>query len=353
MLRALSLAAYARTAALATSPASGSAGVHTQAVTAAAPEGVNCSDPKLYPRNPFTHKAHPCADFCAGKCAFNPTAPLTLELTRMTPRNVTGIANKDTGDAAGDLFFTLISATKPTECAKAKPAPWAGCFLNGDNIFIKSQVLVDGNWGIYQECNPATVPLPSAQANTGSFACCGSLDCTGKPSGFLPAPKPKNSSDYCYCPRTNRTVGRSTVVEHFTGGPGSAFQPSYLGDTAKLLAGNWYSTPAAGECKGSALPGQGGCTWKVQKTLAVVNQSCVKANVYGAIEKHCPAIFESCASPYNRTDACYADVFFGAFLGNSTFGCAPLSRGALLDTWEQSFTGGCPPVTIEGIEIEG
>ena len=66
MLRALSLAAYARTAALASSPASGSAGVHTQAVTAAAPEGGNCSDPKLYPRNPFTHKAHPCADFCAG-----------------------------------------------------------------------------------------------------------------------------------------------------------------------------------------------------------------------------------------------------------------------------------------------
>jgi hypothetical protein len=65
----------------------------------------------------------------------------------MTPRKVTGIANKDTGDDGGDLFFTLLSAVKASECAAPNPPPWAGCFLNGDNIFIKSTVAVDGRWG--------------------------------------------------------------------------------------------------------------------------------------------------------------------------------------------------------------
>jgi hypothetical protein len=32
-----------------------------------------------------------------------------------------GIANKDTGDDAGDLFFTLLSATKASECDKPNP----------------------------------------------------------------------------------------------------------------------------------------------------------------------------------------------------------------------------------------
>ena len=184
--------------------------------TAAEAQTGNCSDPSKYKPNPLTHKSNPCDDFCAERCSFSPTAPQELDLIRMTPRNVSGIANKDTGDDAGDLFFTLVSATKPAECAKPNPPPWAGCFLNGDNVFLKYSVQVDGLWGIYQECNPAKAPLPSTQSNSGSFACCGGLTCSG-PTGN----KQRNSSAYCYCDRTNRTVGQTSVLDHFANQPGS------------------------------------------------------------------------------------------------------------------------------------
>eukprot|EP01048_Picozoa_sp_COSAG05_P028705 COSAG05_NODE_9058_length_650_cov_1.034483_1_plen_171_part_01 len=139
-------------------------------VPAAASAVGNCSDPRQYPPSPLTHKQHPvrthshmirflpsgcdrdacrllqCADFCAGKCSFSPTPPVELQLTRVSPRGVVGIANKDTGDDQGDLFFTLISATKASECDKPNPPPYAGCFLAGDNFFEKYTVQVDGDW---------------------------------------------------------------------------------------------------------------------------------------------------------------------------------------------------------------
>jgi hypothetical protein len=254
---------------------------------------------------------------------------------------VTGIANKDTGDAQGDLFFTLLSATKASECDKPNPPPYAGCFLAGDNIFERYRVQVDGGWGIYQECNPASVPLPAEQQNSGSFACCGGLSCSAKPGPFTP--KHKNSSDYCYCDRTNRTVGVTTVAAHFGSGPGAAYMPSYLRDTAKLVGGKWYSTPAAGECTGAGRPGDGsGCTWKVMETITTINQSCVREHVFGAVEKNCPLAFRSCPQPYNRSADCYSAVFFDSFLGNATFGCTPMSRAELLVPWDAAFSGGCP-----------
>ena len=152
-----------------------------------------------------------------------------------------------------------MSVSKAISCAVPDPPPWAGCFLNNDdNVFIKSKVLVDGLFGNYQECNPAKTALPSDQANIGSFVCCHGLDCSGSSAGSPWAPKvPTNSSDYCYCDRTNRTVGQTTVASHFSRG----FGPGMLTDIAALVGGRWFSTPAAGECVGAATVGDGsGCT---------------------------------------------------------------------------------------------
>lgn len=194
------------------------------------------------------------------------------------------------------------------------------------------------------ECNPATAPLPAEQANSGSFACCGALSCSSSSGPFGPS-KPKNSSDYCYCDRTNRTVGVTNVVAHFGSGPGAKFMPHYLSQTADLVGGHWYSTPAAGECKGAATPGDGsGCTWKVKELITSINQSCVRDHVFGAVEKNCPLAFRSCPQPYNRSADCYSGVFFDSFLGNATFNCSPMSREDLLKPWHEAFSGGCPPL---------
>ena len=61
-----------------------------------------------------------CAGFCSGHCSL-PTpagAPETLTLYRLTPRNITDLVNKDTGDAEGDAFFTLDEYDLPMRCSQ-------------------------------------------------------------------------------------------------------------------------------------------------------------------------------------------------------------------------------------------
>ena len=50
-----------------------------------------------------------CADFCAGRCAFNATAPQTLRLFRRTLSSDLRLADHDTGSAVGDAEFSLYS----------------------------------------------------------------------------------------------------------------------------------------------------------------------------------------------------------------------------------------------------
>lgn len=83
--------------------------------------------------------AEVCEDFCTSKCSFfNATAgerghPTNITLYRITPKNVTGIQNKNTGDAPGDVSFFLGRKNITQRCAM-HPASF-GCFLDGDNIY--------------------------------------------------------------------------------------------------------------------------------------------------------------------------------------------------------------------------
>lgn len=60
----------------------------------------------------------------------------TLELFRVTPRNVTGIRDRNTGSAAGDLTFRYSARLGG-----------AGSFLAGDNVVGRFEVMVDGHYG--------------------------------------------------------------------------------------------------------------------------------------------------------------------------------------------------------------
>ena len=105
--------------------------------------------------------AQVCEDFCTSKCSFfNATAgetgqPTNITLYRITPKNVTGIQNKNTGDAPGDVSFFLGRKNLTQRCAQS-PASF-GCFLDGNNIYGKFTVEVDGRYGPYFECNPINV----------------------------------------------------------------------------------------------------------------------------------------------------------------------------------------------------
>ena len=116
-----------------------------------------------------------CDEFCTGKCAFyNTTAeetgqPLNLSLF-ITPANVTGLRNKDTGDLLGDMEFVLPLIWSGVQYAAilsknstATEAAQSSCKKNGWLFGIGAENLLyarftvescDGQWGPYLACNP-------------------------------------------------------------------------------------------------------------------------------------------------------------------------------------------------------
>jgi hypothetical protein len=107
----------------------------------------------------------PCLpqDFCNYRCGFyNTTAgetgrPINLTVYRITPFNTSGIRNKNTGDAAGDVGFFLSRKNITQQCAKDPHS--FGCFLDGDNMYGQFTVEVDGQWGPCKRASAPDMPL--------------------------------------------------------------------------------------------------------------------------------------------------------------------------------------------------
>lgn len=166
-----------------------------------------------------------CADFCSYKCGFYNASsetgrPQNVTLIRLTPRNVTGIRNKDTGDALGDLQFYLMQKNLTQECAQDPDGH--GCFLSGRDIFGVFQVEVDGQYGPYSMCNPLQVGGKDPVQKPDWYD---SRDFRCAPGCFTPTAKdgcksewwpPKNGSGFegydCTCDSSERelkAVGRA------------------------------------------------------------------------------------------------------------------------------------------------
>ena len=224
-----------------------------------------------------------CASFCAGECAFyNASAetgsPRNLTLYRLTPANVTGLRNKDSGDMVGDVNFFLMRRNLSLGC-DAHPNQW-GCFLSGDDVYGQFSVEVDGLYGPYQECNPALVVgpggydpyRPSGWFDTRSFRCgqncmlpTEAKGCEDPTTRWGPEKNGSGWSSYnCYCDGTHRdarTVGRETSPPgHYRPGAHAGwppqcqdvFRPPVLGclsgATLKQLPAWSFESAAAAAC---------------------------------------------------------------------------------------------------------
>lgn len=105
-----------------------------------------------------------CNQYCNSKCAFVlqselPTKPVTMKLYRETPINVTDLANKDCGDARGDIGFYLANHATAYQCANHPNS--SECRKSNaiekdsqENVFMEFVIQFDGNYGPYQMCNP-------------------------------------------------------------------------------------------------------------------------------------------------------------------------------------------------------
>ena len=90
-----------------------------------------------------------CSEFCAGTCkATNNGRPEQLTMYRLTPGNVTGVADKDTGGGAGDLGFVFQRLPELARCTEAE-ANTNDCFLGYRPVIRQFFVDVDGKYGPY------------------------------------------------------------------------------------------------------------------------------------------------------------------------------------------------------------
>eukprot|EP01048_Picozoa_sp_COSAG05_P022892 COSAG05_NODE_4746_length_1388_cov_0.992242_1_plen_367_part_00 len=170
-----------------------------------------------------------CADYCNYKCAFyDPTKetgrPQNITVYRITPANTTGIRNKNTGDAIGDVDFYLSRKNLTQQCAKDPNS--FGCFLDGDNIYGQFTVEIDGLWGPYEECNPVSVGGhgdnhggmdTSGWSDTQNFTCGENCIHPTRAEGCAQNSRNRNGSSQmgagvaCFCDTTQRnkkSVGR-------------------------------------------------------------------------------------------------------------------------------------------------
>ena len=84
------------------------------------------------------------------RTAPRPMVPVSLTVFGLRPLNLTGLTNKNTGDAAGDLFFFLTDRfVAPFACRVTKGKWWA-CKEQGtlahDSVYTKTILEVDGTW---------------------------------------------------------------------------------------------------------------------------------------------------------------------------------------------------------------
>lgn len=253
-----------------------------------------------------------CDDFCNYKCSFHdegePEGLQNITIYRITPTNVTGVQNKDTGDPQGDIGFYFTSKMKDADCAKHPEK--AGCFLNhhGSELFGAFRIEFDGGYGLYQECNPNRVTVSKGRFpwskkvgfdDTRNFSCgLGCISPTAEKGCGKPFGGKHNSSAaqklQCWCDSTNRhltALGREKFLI-----------PSFV---TGVTGGYWYTTPVAGECKKGEPVGTNGCTWRLVETIKYINSTCLNDKIDDAVIKHGHRCFGLCAKPLNKTGKCY------------------------------------------------
>jgi hypothetical protein len=324
-----------------------------------------------------------CSSFCNGTCAAtNNGKPIKLAVYRLTPYNVTDIAEKDTGDAAGDMGFYLEKFRAQMTCTPDE-ANTDSCFLGFKPVVRRFMLEMDGKWGPFFRCNPmpfANNPDDGVHVDTKHWGC---YPWHGRaPTPWVPPqPGPGSSGrgssclDNAYCPEImNASVGRDPAQHH-------AYTPGSR-DLGTFFGGEWYSTTSQGQCPPNRAPGDGlkpTCSWRVSPGAATktINATCMDSHLLPLIESNGKACFATLPKPLNRSSYQYVDCLEAAVTGCGTAAAGgircpgapdlapaadervhasapppppmaiePIDRARMVAAWNQAFMepaeGGCP-----------
>ena len=298
--------------------------------------------------DPFSGSGCNCSAFCAGSCAINASKPSKRTMYRMTPLDVDGVADKNTGDAPGDTSYVIERRTAAFDCRK-DPGSFqcANLVVKGDDpdstdLVIEFQVENDGQWGPYLYCNPlddkhperpwnCSTSLPNGPGPPPHYpeSCAATYDgyatfCSAvKPDsvvagvtlgGCCAAAAAAHAQSYAYhtsnssCElhahfRFNLFACADGVLGLLKGPPGPptcqcprvfasvgrenlTASGSHGGGGGGGAGGEWYSLPHQGMCAPGGGVGDGsGCSWSVVGKPHAVNASCV----YDCIDAHVEA----------------------------------------------------------------
>ena len=225
-----------------------------------------------------------CASFCAGECGFyNSTIggagdrgePFNMTVYRITPANVTGLLNKNSADAPGDISFVISKKNLTQQCLHAPQSIGCQTDQEGLDLYGEHRVEVDGLWGPYQLCNPAL------GWDTSTWWCgpeCFQPTEAGCNKPFRP---PVNGTGFngdplCWCERTAKAVGREQAPSPAMYGPSFSFPPGY----AKQCVGT-FKPFAADATAGACIDGGSGVApykvlqaWSLPSASSMACQAC-------------------------------------------------------------------------------
>ena len=190
-----------------------------------------------------------------GAARARPRSPVELAVYGLRPANLsTTLENRNTGDAAGDLFFFLTDRFVAPYACRVTNGSWWACgeqrTLAHDSVYTKTVLEVEGAWpnataegrcssnpghACYSPCNPT-------DANGSRFSC-----------GCARVPSPPPSYGQHHHHRGGApcdVVGRAAIEFRYVGCADGCHAPSdqWKADLSKVLGGSWYSTTAEGDC---------------------------------------------------------------------------------------------------------
>jgi hypothetical protein len=361
---------------------------NSNAIIIAAPE-KNEEQKKRKKRLWEQGQAFPCATCCNANRR-RPTRNITVY--RVTPTNLTGVADRDTGDDAGDVFFSLYEAILPVYCPQ-NPLDSICNITSGvlgntsRNVYRQSVLEVDESFGVYSGCNPQADGSVECDVYARQPVCWYNMSCFGSKSdpsqGHAIGP-------FCAANASDPAAGTAAAAQFARGfGDGicmhddcacsAAFEEAVgvwpcvfckptdgpphndtklwrqINRMCQTLDGSWYSTRKAGECPPGKLPGYGGCFWREVELKRNVNASCVRTNFLSGLAAHDGECFAGCgADAHNTSSVCWVNCLLAAIDGDPQRGTARMTRSEMLAPFASAFAsddpskGGCPEVPLAG-----
>jgi len=226
-----------------------------------------------------------------------PENAINVTVVALRPYNISTLNDKDSADAAGDVFF-YVGDTLPQKYACKRTTHAMGCGDNSilvhDQVYTVSMLEVDGTFGEEPACN-------SGHA-CNKYQMCNPV--VSDPSGatWRCNCKAEQHCNHSAFPKGIPWFGRVRVHERYPSQPNAGSCPSDLKScpwttwkyqTSKLVGGLWYSTPKNGNCDD---PYAEYCTWRLVDTVKTADATCVNTWLHKAVETRGSHCFEGCGT---------------------------------------------------------